>query len=119
MKTKTGAEKIAEIISEMKDDLRLSNARSKLINMQRLKSSLESFSDIDVASIFHVHMHVRERAIASLDRAIADQERHIKWLEQPKREIKTTPEQDASINEMYKSQQKDAEKLGLPTFTND
>lgn len=119
MEPKTGADQITKIISEMQDDLRLSNARSKLINMQRLKSSLESFSDIDVASIFHVHMHVRERAIASLDRAIADQERHIKCLEQPKREIKTTPEQDASINEMYKAQRNDAEKAGLPTFTND
>lgn len=119
MGPKTGAEQIAKIVSEMKDDLRLSNARSKLINLQRLKAGLEAFTDMEIATTWLLPLNARERLIASTARSIADQERHIKWLEQPKREIQTTPEQDASIDAMYQAQRKGAEKLGLPTFTND
>ncbi len=91
----------------------------KLIHMQRLKVALEAFSDMEISNMFNLPMHKREQAIITLDRLIIEQERNIKWLSMPNNKIRTTPEQDASIERMYESQRKDAERFGLPVFTND
>lgn len=112
-------EMIKETIEKMREDLQVSNARVKLINMQRLKSSLESFTDMEISNMFNLPIHKRSSAIVTLNRLITEQEKHITWLESPKRKIVTTPEQDVDIEKMYYRQRKDAEQLGMMPFTMD
>lgn len=112
-------EMIKETIEKMREDLQVSNARVKLINMQRLKSSLESFTDMEISNMFNIHMHKRSSAIVTLNRLIAEQEKHIIWLINPKKKLVTTPEQDVDIEKMYDLQRKDSGLLGMLPFTMD
>lgn len=119
MNNHTGLEKITEIIQGLNEDLRRSKARTKLINLQRMKSALESFTEMDISTIFHMPMASKIRMLVNIEAAINDQERHIKWLESTGNKLNSTPEQDASIEKMYEAQRKDAEALGIMPFVND
>jgi hypothetical protein len=110
---------IKDTIEKMREDLRVSNARVKLINMQRLKSSLESFTDMEISNMFNLPMHKRSSSIVTLDRLIAEQERHINWLINPKKKLVTTPEQDVDIEKMYYRQRKESDLLDMLPFTMD
>lgn len=114
-----GLRKIACVLSNMRHDLRVANAKEKLVRMQRLKGAIELFEDIEISEIFRIPMQKRFDAVVSLNRAISDQKKHIEWLERESAEIRTTPEQDASIDALYVAQRKDAEDLGILTFVGD
>lgn len=94
-------------------------AFENIINMQRLKSAIKSFTDMQISRMFNIPLSKRTDAIRTLDRLITEQERYIAWLAEPKAIIRTTPEQDASINAMYEAQLEDAKRLGLLPRIND
>lgn len=75
-----GLQLIKEAIEGMQSDLRLSQARGKVIRLQRLRGSLETFNDVEIAMMFRIPMSKRSEAIAAIDRWISDEEQYIKRL---------------------------------------
>lgn len=114
-----GLEHIAGILSELGEDMRLTRARQKLKDLNRLKSSIEAFTEMEIAMMFNLSMKKRSAAINTLTRLIIEQEKHIVWLHHPRNKLNSTSDQDASIDKMYEAQRADAERLGMLPFTND
>jgi hypothetical protein len=115
----TGLEQIVNILGKIQEDFSLYKARSKLRKIERLKDSLMEFTDMEISNMFNISLHKRQDSIHILDRLITQQEKSIKWLLLPKTQLKTTPAQDRSIDQMYEAQRDDAEVLGQLPFVND